>query len=133
MYRLPLELQIVIYSFDSTFHQIYKTLKIEFLLKLTLWRVHWFNNNVINDSYSNHAKFKLTEFQSTKKGIKFIVNYWNKKHSNCEEEFITDNFTGSNHIFGILKLLKNWTVKEDEIKKNGIKCKKMVLFKPGKI
>lgn len=143
MFNLPKELQEYIFSFDDTYHQVYKLLKTEFLLKMTLWRIHWLNNNIDYGNTTEQNKYNLTDFQSTRKGIEFIVEYWNKKHPsyyglgpeqlNCEEEFITDNFEGSIHILNILKLLKKWIVKESEILRQGKKCKNFILFKPGKI
>ena len=142
MFNLPTDLQIRIYSFDPTFYKIYHKLKIEFFLKITLWRIRWINENMDYGNISEQQKFNISDFKSTQKGIDYLVNYWNKIHpnyyghiteqNNCEKEFITDNFKGSSYILNILKMLKNWLVKEEKILKDGIICKKMVLFKPGK-
>ena len=142
MFKLPADLQMYIYTFDSTFHQIYYFLKIEFFLKLTLWRIKWLNPNIDYGDMNKQKELNLSDFKSTQKGIDYLVNYWNKTHpyyygisteqNNCEKEFITDNYHASIYLFNTLKTLKNWKVKEDEIIRDGIICKKMVLYKPGK-
>lgn len=145
-YSLPLALKSLIYSFDPTYHKIYKKIPIELLLKTTLWRVKWLNSQIVVDRYMDEQnKYKVTDFNSTKKSINFIVDYWNKTYpdyyrnellslppaKNCEEEYINDYCEGTIHIMRLLKNLKGWTIREAVIKGNIKAIKEMVLYKPG--
>ncbi len=145
-YSLPSTLKAHIYSFDPTYHEIFKKIPIEFLLKTTLWRVKWLNERMDYGNMIEQNKYNITDFNSTRKGIEFIVDYWNTTYpdyyrqleepDNCEGEYINDNYEGNIHIMGLLKNLKGWTIREEK-KLKGNKgssrtlIQEMVLYKPG--
>ena len=67
-----------IFSFDPTYHEWYHKLRMEFFLKTALWRVKWLNRNIDYANMKEQEKYKPTDFQSTRKGIDFVINYWNE-------------------------------------------------------
>lgn len=117
--RLPKALKIKIYQYDMTYHNIYKTVLIEFLEKTSFWRIKWLNKTM--DYSRENDDPSIYKYDSKKSNIKSIVNYWNNEYSkvtflnlwktknNCTDCFITDEERkGSQVILRRLKLLKNY-------------------------
>lgn len=78
-YNLPDNVIKIIYSFDTTYHNIYKELMDEFYKKTPYWCV---SNDVLDNSYysyHNPSKYSL-EFNKARN----IKNYWNN-------DYILDN------------------------------------------
>ena len=139
LFSLPSSLKTHIFSFDSTYHEVYNFIIQEFLLKTTLWRVKWLNRAMDFGNIDKQNEYQITDFESTRKGIQYIVEYWNRTlgdrrtnidiKENCEQEFITDNFEGTKHIMNKLNMLKKYRVRTDH---DYIGQKEWILYKPGK-
>lgn len=141
----PKDIWELIFSFDPTYHETYYKTKMEFMLKTALWRVKWLNRDIDYGDVELQKKYKPTDFQSTRKGIGFVINYWNESYpdyyrpldkpiTNCESEFITDNFKSSRYLFNHLNILKNYQIKnsKDSISEEMSVENNWVLYKPGK-
>ena len=64
-----------IFSFDPTYHEWYHKLRMEFFLKTALWRVKWLNRNIeYGGDIELQNKYRPTDFQSTSKGIGFVIS-----------------------------------------------------------
>ena len=130
-----------IFQYDNTYHEIYELLIVELILKTRFWRLKWLNKNMdyglINNKISN------SDYKSTEKSIKELVDYWNykfypkylsqsnnKKGNNCEKEYISDNQKNNNFILKNINMLKKYKPKENKLNNKDINY---ILYKPAKI
>lgn len=148
---LPLDLILKIYEFDSTYHDIYITLKIEFYLKTKLWKIKWLNREL---DYGNirlidtNSKPSYRDYNSSEGNIEYLINYWNVEYykrfssinksskENSEKEFITDHYKYSKYIFKNIKLLQNYIPEKKKENTRGYKKinknidRDYILYKP---
>jgi hypothetical protein len=136
MKNLPNDIWRYIYEYDSTFHDIYDTMKKEFFLKTPYWRMKWLNKGMdYHGAIEEQNTFKPHVFRSHYNSIRQLTNYWNYKYVqqywapvnknpqyNCEAEFITDSLGNSTFLFENLKLLRHYQYDYEN-------CN---LYKPGK-
>jgi len=118
----------------------------EYMAKTKFWRIKWLNKDfdigTSDDEYD--TDLDLTKYESTRKSLLFLTEYWNyhyfpqyeefqklKNHNNCEEEYITDYNKANNYVLNRLKLLKHyiWSNKHNNLFKPGIKNRVKPIWK----
>ena len=89
MFKLPLELEMLIFQFDSTYHEKYKEVLQEFKSRV-LWKIVWINS----DRKSEYIKCRYWRDS--------ILNYWNVSYAICYNLIPSENSYYC--VEGIIKL-----------------------------
>mgnify|MGYP000905548511 CR=1 FL=1 len=125
MKNLPIDIWIHIYEYDTTFHDIYDTMKKEFFLKTPYWRMKWLNRNMdYHGAIDEQNTFNPRDFRSHYNSVLQLTDYWNETYHqhkltqpcsppktalvNCEVEFITDCIGNNSFLFDNLKMLRHY-------------------------
>ena len=102
---LPTDVIEIIYQYDGRYKKEYDLLLKELLYRTPYWRIKFLDRKTENEG----------RFESKRKEIKYISDYWNNTYAgyyneplnqNVEEEYLTDNITNNYYlIFSDIKVL----------------------------
>ena len=113
--KLPNSIWNLIFQFDGTYHDIYRTLIKEFYLKSSFWRIKWLNNDI---NYGRGSSYETIRYDSYRHQVLNLTNFWNlsslsKSLNNSTDVFITDERSdGHTKLLISLKTLKKYTVNQ---------------------
>ena len=131
---LPTDVIEIIYQYDGRYKKEYDLLLKELLYRTPYWRIKFLDRKTENEG----------RFESKRKEIKYISDYWNNTYAgyyneplnqNVEEEFLTDNLPNNYYvIFSDIKVLNmfNWVFNNNEvrlIRKNYVSPEQLALTK----
>lgn len=117
--KLPNSIWNLIFQFDGTYHDIYRTLLKEFHLKSSFWRIKWLNYGI---DYGRGSSYETIKYDSYRHQVLNLTMFWNSSRSqvlagtlnNATDVFITDERSdGHIKLLTNLKTLKKYTVNKD--------------------
>ena len=114
--KLPNSIWNLIFQFDDTYHDIYRTLLKEFHLKSSFWRIKWLNYDI---DYGRGSSYETIKYDSYRHQVLNLTMFWNLSSlpgslNNATDVFITDERSdGHAKLLTNLKILKKYTVNKD--------------------
>lgn len=80
MNKLPNSILLYIYSFDSTYHEIFNKVKEELKTVTSMWKIYFFHKD-LKENFKTRYNISLNQASN-------LSNYWNK-------EFLKNNYANS--------------------------------------